>query len=144
MVFAGFIWKAISAKWEPPHGRFRHFSYPWSEYVNVGAALRYCAYEVMALHGVLHSEIQVFSSLTFLCLYLCVCIQCAISMLLVKVCTHIYILMGYSHSSAANVIDNNINHILRPHLKAWFFNMVLKFCSSSGHEFKSHHLYFIW
>ncbi|KAJ6695371.1 ALUMINUM-ACTIVATED MALATE TRANSPORTER 10 [Salix koriyanagi] len=49
---------AVSAKWEPPHGRFRHFSYPWSEYVKVGAALRYCAYEVMALHGVLHSEIQ--------------------------------------------------------------------------------------
>ncbi|KAL5814259.1 hypothetical protein ACOSQ4_024900 [Xanthoceras sorbifolium] len=49
---------AISAKWEPPHGRFRHFFYPWSEYVKVGAVLRYCAYEVMALHGVLHSEIQ--------------------------------------------------------------------------------------
>ncbi|MBA0678233.1 hypothetical protein Goari_019591, partial [Gossypium aridum] len=28
------------------------------EYVKVGAVLRYCAYEVMALHGVLHSEIQ--------------------------------------------------------------------------------------
>ncbi|KAF5478160.1 hypothetical protein F2P56_004744 [Juglans regia] len=49
---------ASSAKWEPPHGRFRHFFYPWSEYVKVGAVLRYCAYEVMALHGVLHSEIQ--------------------------------------------------------------------------------------
>ncbi|PNT45389.1 hypothetical protein POPTR_003G134100v4 [Populus trichocarpa] len=49
---------AISAKWEPPHGRFQHFFYPWSEYVKVGAVLRYCAYEVMALHGVLHSEIQ--------------------------------------------------------------------------------------
>lgn len=49
---------ANSAKWEPPHGRFRHFFYPWSEYVKVGAVLRYCAYEVMALHGVLHSEIQ--------------------------------------------------------------------------------------
>ncbi|KAI9174802.1 hypothetical protein LWI28_022869 [Acer negundo] len=49
---------ADSAKWEPPHGRFRHFFYPWSEYVKVGAVLRYCAYEVMALHGVLHSEIQ--------------------------------------------------------------------------------------
>lgn len=49
---------ATSAKWEPPHGRFRHFFYPWSEYVKVGAVLRYCAYEVMALHGVLHSEIQ--------------------------------------------------------------------------------------
>ncbi|KAI7989176.1 Aluminum-activated malate transporter 9 [Camellia lanceoleosa] len=49
---------ALSAKWEPPHGRFRHFFYPWSEYVKVGAVLRYCAYEVMALHGVLHSEIQ--------------------------------------------------------------------------------------
>ncbi|MBA0761413.1 hypothetical protein Gotri_024065 [Gossypium trilobum] len=31
------------------------------EYVKVGAVLRYCAYEVMALHGVLHSEIQVFN-----------------------------------------------------------------------------------
>ncbi|KAL5989278.1 hypothetical protein ACLOJK_010168 [Asimina triloba] len=50
---------ANSAKWEPPHGRFKHFFYPWSEYVKVGAVLRYCAYEVMALHGVLHSEIQV-------------------------------------------------------------------------------------
>ncbi|XP_010251580.1 PREDICTED: aluminum-activated malate transporter 9-like [Nelumbo nucifera] len=49
---------ANSAKWEPPHGRFKHFFYPWSEYVKVGAVLRYCAYEVMALHGVLHSEIQ--------------------------------------------------------------------------------------
>ncbi|CAI0414753.1 unnamed protein product [Linum tenue] len=48
---------ANSAKWEPPHGRFRHM-YPWSEYVKVGAVLRYCAYEVMALHGVVHSEIQ--------------------------------------------------------------------------------------
>ncbi|KAA8522468.1 hypothetical protein F0562_013171 [Nyssa sinensis] len=49
---------ANSAKWEPPHGRFRQFFYPWSGYVKVGAVLRYCAYEVMALHGVLHSEIQ--------------------------------------------------------------------------------------
>ncbi|KAJ0605109.1 putative aluminum-activated malate transporter [Helianthus annuus] len=50
---------ALSAKWEPPHGKFRHAFYPWSEYVKVGTVLRYCAYEVMALHGVLHSQIQV-------------------------------------------------------------------------------------
>ncbi|MBA0554080.1 hypothetical protein Golob_013208 [Gossypium lobatum] len=49
---------ADASKWEPPHGRFRNFFYPWSEYVKVGAVVRYCAYEVMALHGVLHSEIQ--------------------------------------------------------------------------------------
>ncbi|KAL0393618.1 UNVERIFIED_CONTAM: Aluminum-activated malate transporter 9 [Sesamum latifolium] len=49
---------ANSAQWEPPHGRFQHFFYPWSEYVKVGVVLRYCAYEVMAIHGVLHSEIQ--------------------------------------------------------------------------------------
>ncbi|TYH79962.1 hypothetical protein ES332_D03G100400v1 [Gossypium tomentosum] len=40
------------------HHMVQHFFYPWSEYVKVGAVLRYCAYEVMALHGVLHSEIQ--------------------------------------------------------------------------------------
>ncbi|GLT90822.1 hypothetical protein SLE2022_087390 [Rubroshorea leprosula] len=49
---------AKAAKWEPPHVRFRHFFYPWSGCIKVGAVLRYCAYEVMALHGVLHSEIQ--------------------------------------------------------------------------------------
>ncbi|XP_043718099.1 aluminum-activated malate transporter 9-like [Telopea speciosissima] len=52
---------ANSAKWEPPHGRFKnanYFFYPWSQYVTVGSVLRSCAYEVMALHGVLHSEIQ--------------------------------------------------------------------------------------
>ncbi|KAJ0805727.1 putative aluminum-activated malate transporter [Helianthus annuus] len=57
---------ALSAKWEPPHGKFRHAFYPWSEYVKVGAVLRYCAYEVMALHGVLHSQIQAPYSLRFI------------------------------------------------------------------------------
>ncbi|TKY70988.1 Aluminum-activated malate transporter 9 [Spatholobus suberectus] len=50
---------AKSAKWEPPHGRFMHISYPWSQYVTVGAVLRHCAYEVMALHSIAHAEIQV-------------------------------------------------------------------------------------
>lgn len=51
--------QANSAKWEPPHGRFRHYYGAWSEYVKVGAVLRHCAYEVMALYGCLRSEIQV-------------------------------------------------------------------------------------
>ncbi|KAG8055512.1 hypothetical protein GUJ93_ZPchr0001g32681 [Zizania palustris] len=49
---------ASSARWEPPHGRFRSFSFPWSHYARVGAVLRHCAYEVVAMHGCLHSEIQ--------------------------------------------------------------------------------------
>lgn len=63
-----FIFQASSAKWEPPHGRFVHIFYPWSEYVKVGAVLRYCTYEVMALHGVLHSEIQVCELIIYDCL----------------------------------------------------------------------------
>uniref|UniRef100_A0A0E0JIE5 Uncharacterized protein n=1 Tax=Oryza punctata TaxID=4537 RepID=A0A0E0JIE5_ORYPU len=35
---------ASSARWEPPHGRFRS-SFPWSHYARVGAVLRHCAYE---------------------------------------------------------------------------------------------------
>ncbi|KAK7406077.1 hypothetical protein VNO78_07694 [Psophocarpus tetragonolobus] len=50
---------ASSAKWEPPHGRFLHISYPWSQYVKVGAVLRHCAYQVMALHSFAHAQIQV-------------------------------------------------------------------------------------
>ncbi|BAU00610.1 hypothetical protein LR48_Vigan401s002700 [Vigna angularis] len=50
---------AQSAKWEPPHGRFMHVSYPWLQYVKVGAVLRHCAYEVMALHSIAHAKIQV-------------------------------------------------------------------------------------
>ncbi|KAL1355754.1 hypothetical protein HN51_007742 [Arachis hypogaea] len=49
---------ANSAKWEPPHGRFLQFLYPWSQYLKVAAVLRHCAYEVMALDTILHSEIQ--------------------------------------------------------------------------------------
>ncbi|XP_006646302.1 aluminum-activated malate transporter 4-like [Oryza brachyantha] len=49
---------ANSARWEPPHGRFRTFSFPWSHYARVGAVLRHCAYEVVAMHGCLRSEIQ--------------------------------------------------------------------------------------
>ncbi|MCO5574839.1 hypothetical protein L7F22_028632 [Adiantum nelumboides] len=49
---------ASFAIWEPPHGRFRRFQYPWQSYVKVGAVLRHCTYSVVALHGCLRSAIQ--------------------------------------------------------------------------------------
>ncbi|RWW62190.1 hypothetical protein BHE74_00030695 [Ensete ventricosum] len=50
--------QANLARWEPGHGKFG-FKHPWSQYLKVGAAMRYCAYCMEALNGCINSEIQV-------------------------------------------------------------------------------------
>ncbi|KAK6935003.1 Aluminum-activated malate transporter [Dillenia turbinata] len=48
---------ALHASWEPRHSR-HCYTYPWQQYVKLGAVLRHFGYTVVALHGCLQTEIQ--------------------------------------------------------------------------------------
>ncbi|KAL0920574.1 hypothetical protein M5K25_009718 [Dendrobium thyrsiflorum] len=43
------------ARWEPMHGRFSYL-HPWSQYLRVGTAMRYCAYCIETLNVCINSE----------------------------------------------------------------------------------------
>ncbi|KAG7025310.1 Aluminum-activated malate transporter 10, partial [Cucurbita argyrosperma subsp. argyrosperma] len=58
------------ARWEPAHGRFG-FRHPWKKYLEVGVAMRKCAYCIEALHDCLNSEIKAPNSLKLLLLEPC-------------------------------------------------------------------------
>lgn len=45
------------ARWEPGHGRFR-LRHPWKNYLKIGALARQCAYQIEAINGCIHSDIQ--------------------------------------------------------------------------------------
>ncbi|XWS56159.1 hypothetical protein CRYUN_Cryun09bG0062300 [Craigia yunnanensis] len=45
------------ARWEPGHGRFR-LRHPWKQYLKIGALARQCAYQIEAINGSIHSDIQ--------------------------------------------------------------------------------------
>ncbi|CAL9077022.1 unnamed protein product [Musa acuminata var. zebrina] len=48
---------ALFGSWEPRHSR-HCYSFPWQQYVKLGAVLRHFGYTAVALHGCLESEIQ--------------------------------------------------------------------------------------
>ncbi|XP_064961904.1 aluminum-activated malate transporter 12-like isoform X1 [Musa acuminata AAA Group] len=49
--------QALFGSWEPRHSR-HCYSFPWQQYVKLGAVLRHFGYTAVALHGCLESEIQ--------------------------------------------------------------------------------------
>lgn len=51
--------QALHASWEPRHS-IHCYRFPWQQYVKLGAVLRHFGYTVVALHGCLQTEIQVF------------------------------------------------------------------------------------
>lgn len=64
--------QALFASWEPRHSR-HCYSFPWEQYVKLGAIIRHFGYTAVALHGCLESEIQVQNCRNFILIHLCFC-----------------------------------------------------------------------
>ncbi|WOL06264.1 aluminum-activated malate transporter 10-like [Canna indica] len=97
--------QANLARWEPAHGRFG-FRHPWSQYLKIGAAMRYCAYCMEALNGCINSDIQAPESMKKHLRDVCLRLSSASSKVLKELSSSI---MSMTESRSTQVLVSEMN-----------------------------------